>query len=333
MSFRDLVEFYDNETCPLWLFARVGNLIVTSDDYPIPYCFEDFLLLVKKTYDIKMFVYVEESEQLVPYSKYIITKDKDNVYFSTNFKEYEIGKDKISQKIVDEIFQPSVSFRVWNASFAEGDFYLTVDFLIDGSAAVNGGDFDDYGHLVYFNKNHGDMEHFTRNVWIETTPDIEPNDYLFQTEEKTLTLISKIYSTNDVYNVFHDDTRFDEEIVYKPCFKMFDPTPYRDYPNAMRYAIYSFLAAPFLVRMEENEITFLEEFFYTRKEYALPLLEQSYGTYYNPDEDALVYLAVNTQLTEKEMQSVTRKYGAVTYLKEYTDGVHCYKIAILVSEL
>lgn len=332
-SFRDLVEFHDNETSPLWQFARIDNVIATRNGYPIPYSLEDFIHFFKKTYDIGMFVYVEEGDEQVPYSKYVIIKVEDKIYFSDEFEnEYEIGKDVIPQEMVDEIFQPSVSFRVWDGSFSKGDFYLTIDLLIDGSTAVYN-NFDDTGGLIRFGHRQGDKKFFTKKLWAETMSDFSSNDYLFETEEKTLTLVSKIYTTHGVYSYIYDDLRIDKEVVYDPFFKMFDPTPYRYYPRALRYAIYSLLAAPFLAQMYESDRNFLEKFFRARKEYALPLLEESYGTYYNPKEDGWVYLATHIQLTGKEMQSITDKYGAITYLDEYTDGVHCYKIAILAPEI
>ena len=57
-SFRELIEFHDNKTSPLWNFVISGVFLVTREGYPIPYSFGEFVRLFKNTYDLRGFVYV-----------------------------------------------------------------------------------------------------------------------------------------------------------------------------------------------------------------------------------------------------------------------------------
>lgn len=308
-SFRELIEFHDNKTSPLWNFVISGVFLVTREGYPIPYSFGEFVRLFKNTYDLRGFVYLDEDEDGILEVKYKLFKEGETILFYTHDGAYPF--EEVPEEVKEEVFQPSTTYQVWDACFAK-NIYERIDKLIDGCSIVYE-PLEEDGEMAFSDYARRDDP----TIYTGTKADFEVNYYLMETDEKTLTLNREVFVTSSHKDHFHNKYDTDTRVEYEPYFKMFDPTPYRHLPSGLRYATYHLLANPFLSKMDDSEIPD------DLKRYHLPL--DNYGSY----DDEYVYVATHLSLTKEEIDRIEEEGHVVTHLLEFSGEFHYYEIEVL----
>lgn len=340
-SFRQLVEVHDNETSPLWQFPISDDLLVTHQDYPLPYSFDHFLRLFKNTYDLRGFVYLQEGAQGLMWTKYKFLKDNRGVirfYVSTRFAaapliaEYaastpayeEYTLDAVPSAALTEMFQPAEYLRVWDVQFASS-FYEKVDAFVDGVPVV-------YRPLT----DDGEVQFEINNIMDRRSMYMEVFDYgkmKAKWKETQLTLVRKEYSLT--WRGHNEETRklLESHARSYIYVKLSNPTPYRELPEEERYATYSLLAAPFVDEDEMRD----EEWLYTdllnKYEVRLPGVSESrYGVYLEEvDEGKVFFVATYDLFTDAQIERFKNQgqgeYGIyVKYLPEHSGDIHYYQI-------
>lgn len=303
-SFRELVEFHDNETSPLWNFPRSDDVLVARKNHPMPYKFKEFLRLFKNTYDLRGFVYADESEEGLVWTKYKMFKEKDGTikfYASLRFgKEFSVQEyvreapayeeytlDEIPEEVLAEIFQPSDRRRVWNVAFVD-DIYEKIDAIVDGVSIV----YDKLpasSEFSFVSLTSGTRTNYHLKFECETVGKYHSKEF----ESKILILNKKV-----IHLDIRDNELIKTYITYKPYFKLSDPSSLRDLPHGLRYATYS-------LTTQDDE-------------------EESYGTY--SDDENHSYVASYNLLSEEEIERIEEEGGLVTHLSEFSNEIHYYEI-------